>query len=246
MRRFGLVGQSLKHSFSKNFFAAKFEREGLVDCSYELYPLPAISSLPHLIAKYSDWVGLNVTIPYKSAVLQFAHDLSYLPDELRACNCLHFTRGKIVAHNTDVFGFEQSFRSLYSPGMHKKAMVLGNGGAAQAIKFVLNKIGIPFVTVGRALKNDVDMVYAEIDVAIINSHQIIINTTPLGTFPNVNDKPALPYQFLSPQHYLYDLVYNPEETSFLKLGKEAGCRTKNGLEMLELQAEESWRIWNKS
>ncbi len=244
MRRFGLIGKTLHYSFSKDYFSKKFKEEHITDCVYELFPLAQIEDLASLLNSHTGWVGLNITIPYKHDVLAYATDLSNLPQGLLACNCLHFTNGAIVAHNTDVIGFEKSFVQAWQPQKHHQALVLGSGGAAKAVQYVLGKLGIPFQVVGRKTKPGTHITYAELGREHMATHQIIINTTPLGTFPNMDEKPPLPYLWLTPEHYLFDLVYNPPISAFLAEGQRAGATIKNGYDMLVLQAEESWRIWN--
>lgn len=244
MRQFGLIGKSLRHSFSQKYFTQKFTDEGITGCEYFLFPLAGITELPALLASHPQLEGINVTIPYKNEVLAYVDDTSNLPDDLQAANCIRIQQGKLIAYNTDAIGFESSFRQLWQPDLHRAALVLGNGGAAQAVKHVLRKLGIDFKVVGRTMKQDIDLLFHEIDAQVLGNHQVIVNTTPLGTFPNLLEKPELPYQYLQESHYLYDLVYNPSETAFLLEGKRVGATIKNGSDMLVLQAEESWRIWN--
>lgn len=243
MRIFGLIGKTLTHSFSRQYFTGKFEREGLAGCRYELFPLQRIEEIPALLASHPELEGLNVTIPYKQEVLSFLSE-SHIPAGIGACNCIQVKQGKLVGYNTDWVGFENSLLPLLEP-RHRAALVLGTGGASLAVRYVLRKNGIPFSLVGRKLKADTDLTYEQLTTADLQSHTIIINTTPLGTYPKVEECPPIPYDGLGPQHLLYDLVYNPATTLFLQKGKEKGARIKNGEEMLLLQAEESWRIWNQ-
>lgn len=242
MKRFGLIGYPLTHSFSKKFFSAKFEKEGLSDHVYELFPLSGIDEFPQLIKSHNDLIGLNVTIPYKRAVIPFL-DNTELPSGLDAVNCIRLQNGTLTGYNTDVTGFENSFVPLLKPG-DKKALVLGNGGATAAVVHVLNKLGIAYNIVSRQLHGGSTLVYEDLDEELIREHTIIINTTPLGTVPDVDQCAPIPYQFISSSHYLFDLIYNPEKTLFLARGEQRGARIKNGHDMLVIQAEESWKIWN--
>lgn len=243
MRLFGLIGYPLGHSFSKKYFTRKFETEHIPDCRYELFPLSSIQELPALLAAHPDLEGLNVTIPYKKAVLPFLNS-SALPVGLDACNCVRIREGKLHGYNTDVLGFEKSLEPLLT-ATHQRALVLGNGGAAESIMFVLRKRGIPFEVVSRQLHAQSTMTYKDLSDDIIRQHTLIINTTPLGTYPDTGHCPEIPYEGITEKHLLYDLVYNPPETLFLKHGKERGATIKNGEEMLVIQAEESWTFWNQ-
>lgn len=243
MRLFGLIGKPLTHSFSGKYFANKFHQEGINDCRYELFPLDQIGDLPALIRANPNLNGLNVTIPYKQAVMDYL-DVSHIPSAIGACNCIDIRNGHCIGYNTDWVGFERSLLPLLEP-RHKTALVFGNGGAALAVRYVLQKNGIPYTIVGRTRSAEISLTYEELDEAILQAHQLLINTTPLGTFPAVDTCPDLPYEAIGPQHLLYDLVYNPVKTLFLQKGEERGARIKNGEEMLVLQAEESWRIWNQ-
>ena len=242
MRLFGLIGHPLSHSFSKKYFTEKFVKLGLADCRYELFPLSAIDELPALLASNSELEGINVTIPYKKEVLKFLDD-SAVPAGLQACNCIRIEKGQLTGYNTDAIGFEKSIRPLLKP-WHTHALVLGNGGAAEAVMYVLKKLGISFEVVSRSLHKGSTLTYDKLNKAIIEKNTVIVNTTPLGMYPKVEACPEIPYEFLSGQHLLYDLVYNPAETLFLQKGKHRGATIKNGEEMLILQAEESWTIWN--
>jgi shikimate dehydrogenase len=243
MRLFGLIGKPLTHSFSPRFFQEKFAREGLQDCAYRLFPLEQISDFPALMRDTPHLNGLNVTIPYKREVLPYLQE-HFIPKEIDACNCIKIQSGRCIGYNTDWIGFEKSFLPLLEP-RHKAALVLGHGGASLAVCYVLKKNGIPYARVGRHSGANVELTYNQLDFSILQSHSIIINTTPLGTYPAVESCPAIPYEAIGPQHLLYDLVYNPALTLFLKNGQERGARIKNGEEMLRIQAEESWKIWNQ-
>lgn len=241
MRLFGLIGFPLTHSFSRKYFTEKFKKEGIPGCRYELFPLESIEELPALLAQHPELEGLNVTIPYKKEVLRYL-DTSTLPDGLRACNCIRIRGDRREAYNTDYLGFEKSLVPLLRPH-HRKALVLGNGGATVAVVFALRRLGIDPVIVSRALHNGSALTYAQLEPSTVAEHTLIINTTPLGMHPNADTCPAIPYGALTPLHLLYDLVYNPAKTLFLQKGEERGAVIKNGEEMLVLQAEESWRIW---
>ncbi len=242
MRLFGLIGYSLSHSFSKKYFTEKFEKEEMTECRYDLFPLKTIGELPSLLNNFPELEGLNVTIPYKKQVFPFLHTKN-IPAGLDACNCINITAGKLVGYNTDVTGFEKSLRPLLKSS-HKKALVLGNGGATSAVIFVLKKLGIEFTIVSRKIHDGSSLVYKNLNEKLVKENTLIINTTPLGMYPDTDDCPDIPYQFISSTHLLYDLVYNPVKTLFLQKGEENGAVIKNGEEMLVLQAEESWRIWN--
>jgi shikimate dehydrogenase len=240
MRVFGIIGKPLSHSFSQKYFQAKWATEGVSDCRYELFPLESIHELPTMLQRQQELCGFNVTIPYKQQVILFLDDTSHLP--LNACNCIKIVDGKLIGYNTDVQGFEDSFLSARQPH-HNRALVLGTGGASVAVQYVLRKLHIPYAIVSR--QPGYDFPYAELNSEILNLHNIIINTTPLGTFPNTEKCPELPYGFITPQHYCYDLVYNPAKTLFLRKAETQGATTKNGQDMLEIQAEANWKIWNR-
>ena len=241
MRRFGLIGYPLTHSFSQKYFTEKFAQESIQHCTYENFSLKDIAELSTVLQQ-DDLCGLNVTIPYKKQVLSFLTYVSPVVNKIGACNCIEINDGKLTGHNTDVVGFEKSLVPFLQ-SYHTKALVLGTGGASAAVAFVLEKLGIAFQYVSR-VASDVSISYDAVDEKMISSHYLIINTTPLGMYPNVGECPAIPYQYLTPQHHVYDLIYNPAETKFLAKGTLQGATTQNGQEMLILQAEESWRIWN--
>ncbi|MFB2119180.1 shikimate dehydrogenase [Parapedobacter sp. 2B3] len=247
MKKFGLIGFPLTHSFSKKYYDAKIEREQIPGVGYELYPIPAITDFPGLVGKDTRLMGINVTIPYKIAVMGYLDRLSPEAEAIAAVNCIRIDRengGKpvLTGYNTDVYGFAESLRPLLKPH-HEAALILGNGGAAKAVSFALGQLGIAHTVVSRSAKSG-QLAYTQLDEGVIGIHPLIINTTPLGTYPNVAGHPGIPYHLLDDRHLLYDLVYNPAETEFLKRGKARGTATKNGLEMLELQAERNWEIWN--
>ncbi|MBP6431138.1 MAG: shikimate dehydrogenase [Ferruginibacter sp.] len=243
MRLFGIIGFPLGHSFSKQYFTDKFEKEGLTDCFYNIYPIEDVASIEDIIKNNPHLKGLNVTIPHKVNVLKFLTDASNILTELKACNCIKIDGDELIGYNTDAIGFEKSLLPLLQPH-HKKALVLGNGGAAQAVQYVLGKLNIEYKVVSRKLHNGSHLTYADVTTDVLAEYKLIINTTPLGTFPKVDECVDLPYHAITPQHILYDLVYNPAKTLFLQKGEEKGATIKNGYDMLILQAEENWRIWN--
>ncbi len=242
----GLIGYPLSHSFSKKHFAKKFAAEHIEGYHYELYPIPNIEELPVLIEKTPNLYGINITIPYKEQALPYLDELSEEAAKIGAVNTIKIINGRLKGYNTDVYGFEISLRKLLAtatiPLSEMKALVLGSGGASKAVLYVLDKLEIKTQLVSRS-KKEGQITYDTIDEACLKSHQIIVNTTPLGMSPNYDTAPALPYEFLNDQHFLYDLVYNPEVTKFLQMGLNHNAKIRNGLEMLHLQAEEAWRIW---
>lgn len=244
MKLYGLIGYPLGHSFSKQYFTEKFEKEGINDCQFETFPIASIQEFPQLLVSNPLLKGLSVTIPYKEKVLQFVHELSPEVKEIGATNSIKISQGKLTAFNTDIAGFEQSFTKLLQ-SFHSRALVLGTGGASKAVQFVLRKLNIPYLVVSRTATNiPASITYADLDEAIMKDYTIIINCSPVGMYPNQQEAPAIPYQLLTGTHYLYDLVYKPADTQFLQRGKQMGASVQNGYEMLLLQAEESWRIWN--
>ena len=237
MRNFGLVGNPVSHSFSKKYFTGKFLKEGITYACYKNFNLKDISELPELI-KENNLSGLNITIPYKESVIPFLDEISDVAKEIRAVNTIKNINGKLFGFNTDILGFEKSFFPLLQN--KKTALILGNGGSSKAIQFVLNKLNINFQLISRNTKLD----YHNITKETIDSVDIIINCTPVGSYPKTNEYPKLPYSLLNSKHLLYDLVYNPKRTKFLTFGLANNCSIKNGEEMLVIQAEESWNIWN--
>jgi shikimate dehydrogenase len=244
MYLFGLLGYPLSHSFSKRYFTEKFEREGIKDCRYDLYAIEKIELLTDILQQNRDIIGLNVTIPYKQAVIPFLDAIDETAAEAGAVNSIKIENGTLTGYNTDIIGFEESLLPWLNPTKRLKALVLGNGGAAKAVFYVLKKHNIPYKIVTRSPKND-EIGYNSLDKKLINAHRLIINTTPLGMSPNIDTCPAIPYQYLTQKHFLYDLVYNPEQTLFLTKGMQQGAATKNGIEMLHSQAINAWKIWTK-
>ncbi|QJB33578.1 shikimate dehydrogenase [Chitinophaga oryzae] len=243
MKTYGLIGYPLSHSFSKGFFTRKFEEENIAGCQYETFPIPAITELPALLAQHPDLCGLNVTIPYKEQVIPYLDELSDAAANIGAVNCIRLKDGKKKGFNTDVIGFRHSLQPLLQPH-HNRALVLGTGGAAKAVMYALQEMDIPYTVASRTPGNDT-VAYKSLDQAAMEAHTLIVNTTPLGMYPNVDACPDIPYAFISSRHLLYDLVYNPAETLFLQKGAAQGAVIKNGHEMLILQAEASWDIWNE-
>ncbi len=242
MRRYGLIGYPLSHSFSQKYFTEKFSALGIKDCVYENYSLKDISELTSILQSSKDICGLNITIPHKRNILDFVTEATEIVKEIGACNCIHFKDGKRIGYNTDVYGFTESLKPFLKNN-HQNALILGTGGASAAVQYALKKMGIGIQYVSRNASES-SISYEMLDEPLLSKYSLIINTTPLGMYPNVADCPPIPYQWLSPQHHLFDLVYNPSETTFLRLGKEQGASIQNGADMLVLQAEESWRIWN--
>jgi len=238
--QYGLIGYPLTHSFSPDWFAEKFAAEG-IDAVYKAYPLENIESINDLLANYP-LKGLNVTIPYKKDVVEFLDHISPAVEKIGAVNCIDIRNGKRYGHNTDVIGFGKSLTPLLQPH-HTKALILGTGGAAQAVKYVLDMLSIEYQSVSRN-RSEESLAYEDITKELIAQYPLIINTTPLGMLPNTDIAPEIPYHVLTEKHLLYDLIYNPVETKFLRLGKKYGAAIKNGHEMLILQAEASWEIWN--
>lgn len=238
--KFGLIGYPLSHTFSPTYFAKKFEDLSMDNYEYAAYELADVSELADLLTK--GLRGINVTIPYKEQVQPFLDGIDEEAQKIGAVNTIKITNGNIVGYNTDVYGFKMSLLAMLNGKKIRKALVLGSGGAAKAVKYALEDLGILYSTVSR---KKIYLNYSDLSKEIIEDHQLIVNTTPLGMSPNVNNCPDLPYHHLNEQHFLYDLVYNPEKTLFLKKGSANGASIKNGYDMLVLQAEKSWEIWNQ-
>ena len=242
MRQFGLIGFPLSHSFSKGYFATKFATENIADAQYENYPIESIDAFAALWENNPSLKGLNVTIPYKKLVIPFLQHPSDVVQAIQACNCIRLYEGALYGYNTDVIGFEQSLLPFLQ-SHHQKALVLGTGGAAAAVEWVLKKLGIAYQLVSRN-ESEGCIPYEALTPAMIQAHTLIVNTSPVGMYPNVEESPNLPYEAITAKHHLYDLVYNPAQTKFLTLGAAQGATTQNGLEMLHIQANASWEIWN--
>lgn len=244
MRRFGLIGKKLGHSFSARYFAEKFEREGLQDCDYSLYELPEIECVKEFMLK-PNLVGFNVTIPYKQQVIPYLDDLHPQAAEVGAVNCVKILPdGRKIGYNTDVDGVRVSLNKLLGGDKVESALILGTGGAAQAVDYVLRERGVEYRVVSRD-KSRGDLTYDELTQDVMSAHRLIINASPVGMFPACDDAPAIPYAMLSGSHYLFDLVYNPLVTRFMELGAAQGAKTLSGIDMLYAQAESAWRIWNE-
>src|SRR5687768_10590055 len=242
MRQFGLIGYPLAQSFSQKFFTEKFERENLADCRYDTFSIPSIDDLANILKTNPELCGLNVTIPYKEQVLSFLDEKSALVKKIKACNCIKIKNGKLTGHNTDAPAFEQSLKEKLQPH-HTKALILGTGGAAKAVEYSLKQLNISYKYVSRK-PSAKSFSYEQLTDTLMQEYTLIINTTPLGMHPNIVEAPQIPYQALTSKHYLFDVVYNPSKTLFLQKGEKQGATIKNGHEMLVLQAQESWRIWN--
>lgn len=243
-RLYGLIGKNISYSFSKKYFTEKFTWGNLEDCSYVNFDMESIEEFPNIIANNPDLKGLNVTIPYKETAIPYLNKLSSSAAQIGAVNVIRFTKkGNLKGYNSDYFGFMKSLEPLLQPH-HKKALILGTGGAAKAVSFALDQLGILYTFVTREQKEGM-IDYDRINATTFDNHQIIINCTPIGTTPNVKEFPPIPYNFFTEKHIAFDLIYNPEETQFLKKAKKKGAVTKNGYEMLVLQAEKAWKIWNK-
>ena len=237
MKTFGLIGKSLVHSFSAQYFSEKFLKEGITDTQYLNFELQDILEFKLLIDE-TKLSGLNVTIPYKESIIPFLDELSKEAKIIGAVNTIRFINEKLIGYNTDYIGFTNSIKPLLKD--RNKAIILGDGGAAKAIKYALKKLGIEYKTASRNTLFD----YLDITNQKAGYYNIIINTTPLGSYPNTSNFPKIPYDYLNENYLLFDLIYNPNETKFLAYGKAKNTQTKNGLEMLQIQAEESWNIWN--
>jgi len=244
MRLFGLIGYPLSHSFSKRYFSAKFEREALIDCRYETFSIPSISDLTKILSDNSELCGLNVTVPYKQEVLSFLTEKTPLVNKIGACNCIKIKNGRLTGYNTDAPAFEHSLKEKLQ-SHHTKALILGTGGAAKAVEYCLRQLKIAYKYVSRK-PSARNYSYEQLTDDMMQEYTLIINATPLGMYPNVIEAPQIPYHALGQRHYLYDLLYNPEKTLFLQKGEDQGASIKNGYEMLVLQAEESWKIWNEN
>jgi len=247
MKRFGLIGYPLGHSFSKGYFTEKFIREGFSEYAYENFPLEFIEELPGLIECNPDLEGLNVTIPHKQAVIPYLNELDPRAAEIGAVNCIKVTRSnggvRLKGYNADAWGFEHSLLDMIGT-QRPDALILGTGGASKAVAYVLTQLGISFHFVSRTGNGEHILSYHDLSPELITRTPLIINTTPLGTYPNTDTLPAIPYEAIGRGHFLHDLVYNPAETTFLREGRLRGATVKNGYAMLLGQAERSWEIWN--
>lgn len=244
MNLYGLIGFPLEHSFSEKYFQHKFEKESIHDSIFRLFPLTSIKLFPQLLTDHSNLIGLAVTIPYKESVIPYVTELVGAAQEIQAVNCITIKHNRRIGYNTDVIGFEKSLLPLLQ-SHHTHALILGTGGASKAVQYVLKKLGIHFICVSRnQVEMDQTIAYENINADLLKQCPLIINTTPLGMFPDISTCPPIPYQNVTTKHLLYDLVYTPSKTKFLQNGALHGARVKNGMEMLEIQAEENWKIWN--
>lgn len=242
-----MIGYPLTHSFSAAYFEEKFRKSRTLDCTYEVFPLTTIDQLPALLQQHPDLCGLNVTIPYKESVMAFLDAVDPVAKDIGAVNCIAIAEGKLKGYNTDAYGFLASLHewlNLYSLTLPAGALILGTGGASKAVAYSLRKLGLAVQLVSRKRGPGL-ITYDDLDEKNLRQHSLIVNTTPLGTWPNVDSCPPLPWEFIRPLHLLYDLVYNPAETTFLKMGRLRGAATTNGLRMLQLQADRSWEIWSR-
>lgn len=254
MRLFGLIGYPLTHSFSKKYFTDKFAMEGIREAAYELFELPDIDTFPQLLASKPDLRGINVTIPHKVNIIPFLSRVENTASRIGAVNVIKvLSNGQTIGYNSDYYGFRDSlvewFTELHgSAGKQKlaamKALILGSGGASKAVRTVLEDMEIPYQIVSRQAENG--LTYEQLDEALVTEYPLIINSTPLGTYPKVEAFPPFPYHLAGPDHYFYDLVYNPVDTQFMQKGRAQGGKSWNGLPMLHLQAEKSWEIWNST
>lgn len=246
MKKYGLLGYPLTHSFSKRFFTEKFKKEN-IDSSYDNFEIDTIEKFPAVVEANPEVHGLNVTIPYKEQVIPYLNELDEAAQEIKAVNTIKIIRTKagikLKGFNTDTFGFENALVPLLK-SHHKKALILGVGGASKAIKYVLRQLGIEYISASRRELNVDEISWEDIDQQVIENHLLIINTTPLGTYPKIDTFPNIPYEFIGNKHLLFDLVYNPEVTQFLAKGLAKGANIKNGYDMLLGQAEKAYEIWN--
>ncbi|NNJ88102.1 MAG: shikimate dehydrogenase [Eudoraea sp.] len=241
---YGLLGRDISYSFSKGYFTDFFRKEGLHNCSYENFDLPDISDLETILKEYPELRGLNVTIPYKEAIMPYLHEIDPEAATIGAVNTIKFTKTGLVGYNTDGYGFRRSLEPYLAKQSHTHALILGTGGASKAIGYVLKELGINYHFISRNPQKD-QWGYEMLTKEQIEQHTLIINCTPLGTYPRLTEKPAIPYIFVGADHLLYDLVYNPEKSAFLQEGEKGGAAICNGLPMLQYQAKKSWELWQK-
>jgi len=242
--KFGLLGKDISYSFSKKYFTEKFQELGLKDYKYSNFDIPEIEEFPFLLYHREDeFRGINVTIPYKESVMRYLDDVDEDAKNIGAVNTIKITDdNKLVGYNTDFYGFQNAIQPLLKSN-HKKALILGTGGASKAIAYAFDKMNIEYKFVSRKVSEGM-FLYSMLNEQIMEEYAIIVNCSPLGTHPNIDESPNIPFQFITNKHLLFDLIYNPAETKFLSEGKKRGAIIKNGLEMLQLQAEKSWKIWN--
>ena len=243
MNTFGLIGHPLTHSFSKKYFTEKFEKEQINHCEYLLFDIPNIIDLIAILKQHPTLKGLSVTIPYKEVVMEYLDEIDAEAKKIGAVNTIKIEGNKLIGYNTDYFGFKQSLKPFIEISQ-ERALILGTGGASKAVYHALTSLNINCLFVSRNPKNDNEISYEDVNEYVIKHHQIIVNTTPIGTFPKIDEKPNIDYSLITSKHLLYDLVYNPAETQFLLEGKKRGAIVLNGLQMLKLQAEKAWELWN--
>jgi shikimate dehydrogenase len=244
MLKFGLIGKNISYSFSKDYFSKKFKLEGIDNASYVNFDIQKIEQIKSILESEKNLKGLNVTIPYKETIIPYLDMLNKKAKKIGAVNTIKITKkGRLIGYNTDSYGFKKSLKPHLKP-IHKRALILGTGGASKAIAFTLKQLNIDYQIVTRNPSKKGFITYKSLTEDIIDTHLIIINCTPLGTFPNINDFPSIPYKAISKNHILYDLIYNPKETLFLKKGKTKNAITINGSAMLKFQANKAWEIWN--
>jgi shikimate dehydrogenase len=247
MRKFGLIGFPLGHSFSKGYFTEKFKKENIIDCDYQNYPISQIDEFRQLIETNVELLGLNVTIPYKEQIIKYLDKLDPVAEKIGAVNTIKIERNsgeiQLIGYNTDYYGFEETLKPYLQPE-HKKALILGTGGASKAVAYVLNSLNISYQYVSRKPVNKETLSYQEVNTELIKDFTVIINTSPLGMYPNADACPDLPYESINSNYILYDLIYNPEKTLFLQKGESKNAIIINGLPMLHFQADKAWKIWN--
>ncbi|MBQ5713022.1 MAG: shikimate dehydrogenase [Bacteroidaceae bacterium] len=242
MTKYGIIGYPLGHSFSRGFFTEKFARES-INAQYLNFEIPDVAMLSDVLRDNPELRGLNVTLPHKQAIIPLLDEMSEEAMEIGAVNVIRVRNGKLKGFNSDIIGFTNSIKPLLQPH-HRKALVLGTGGASKAIRVGLNRLGIEWTYVSRSPRDGM-VTYEDVTAETLQEYTVIVNCSPVGMFPKVDAAPAIPYELLSPQHLLFDCVYNPEETLFMKKGRKQGATVKNGLEMLHLQATASWKFWNE-
>ncbi|CAZ97806.1 shikimate dehydrogenase family protein [Zobellia galactanivorans] len=241
--RFGLVGKNISYSFSRGYFTKKFASLGLNDHSYENFDFQAIEEITDVLKNNKDINGMNVTIPYKQEIMPFLTELDPEAEKIGAVNTIQFNKNGLKGFNTDAYGFKHAMSPFLKPH-HTKALILGTGGASKAVAYVLGELCISYLFVSRSEgKNKIS--YDQVTEEVLKEHTVLVNCTPLGTHPNIEERPTLPYEFISDRHFLFDLIYNPEKSAFLTAGEAQGAQISNGLRMLELQADRSWQIWQE-
>ncbi|MCK5857259.1 MAG: shikimate dehydrogenase [Bacteroidales bacterium] len=243
MKQYALIGKNLDHSFSAKYFNAKFEKEGIIDCQFDLVELDDINQIKDWVKNNPELKGFSVTIPYKESIIPYLDEMNVVVEDIGACNCVKVENGKLIGYNTDIDGFMSSFLAIMEMH-HDSSIVLGNGGASKAVVHSLEQWSLDPLVVARNPKNENELAWNDLTKEMISQHKIIINTTPLGMFPNEDKCPDIPYDGINRFHLVYDLIYNPEKTLFLKKAENQDATIKNGMEMLEQQAETAWIIWN--